>query len=357
MRILYLPNEYSQQRQKDVEAKIYPVLMAMEATYYKNQGHDVHWKYIDLATRKKFKGAHLVTYDIHDTKNNYYLTTEDKEFDKIIFEPEGLPFLDLPAPDRILTQYQDYQENGNFKYLPATYIQTARDCWYAKCNFCAWAKKYPVCETRSVMSVISEIIDCSVLGFREIFDDSGTFPVGDWLKEFCQAMIRTGLNKQVTLGCNMRFGALDLEDFDLMKQAGFRMILWGLESVNQSTLDRLNKGIRVEQAYVDLSLAKKAGLWSHVAVMFGYPWENCEDEERTFEFIKQGLLTNKIKTAQASIYSVPENKFIRNDIYGFRKKVYALYRHPRYLWNRIKEIRNFDDVEYYLRGVKKLWKR
>jgi radical SAM superfamily enzyme YgiQ (UPF0313 family) len=341
MKILYLPNAYSQQRQKDIKAKIYPVLLAMEAEYYRQQGHEVKWT-------------------CHEGFCNWEGIKIEGNFDKIITEPEGLPFLDLPSPDRIFTRYQDYQENGNFKYLPATYIQAARDCWYHQCSFCAWAKKYPICETRPVLSVIQEIIDCSVLGFREIFDDSGTFPVGDWLKEFCEAMIRTGLNKRVTLGCNMRFGALDLEDFELMKRAGFRMILWGLESVNQSTLDRLNKGIRFEQAVVDLNFANRAGLWNHVAVMFGYPWETAAEERRTYEFIRIGLLSNKIKTAQASIYDVPEMKNYSSNLeYAkiLRNKVYALYHNPRYLWHRIKEIKNWDDIEYYLRGLKKLWTR
>jgi radical SAM superfamily enzyme YgiQ (UPF0313 family) len=346
MRILYLPHKYSQQRQKDVKAKIYPVLLAMEAEFYRKQGHEVEWwewgkNWGDTAGEDCSKGLRVIT------------------------EPEGLPFLDLPTPDRIFTGYQDYQDNGNFKYLPATYIQSARDCWYAKCTFCAWAKKYPVCERRSVTSVVNEIQECADMGFREIFDDSGTFPNGEWLRYFCKKIIQRGLNRRVILGCNMRFGALDLEDFDLMKQAGFRMILWGLESVNQSTLDKLNKGIQVEQAYVDLELANKAGLWNHVAVMFGYPWESWAQSKITYEFIRQGLLTNKIKTAQASIYDVEEwdNSFAPHEkdcpdfAFDFRRKVYALYRHPRYLWNRIREITSWDDVKYYLRGVKKLMGR
>ena len=338
MKILYLPNAYSQQRQKDVKANIYPVLMAMEATRQRNVGHEVLW----------------------NEPNRY------EECDCIVYDVEGYNFLDLPIPDRKLTKAWEYMDNGNYKYLPATHMQAARDCWYHKCNFCAWAKKYPVCETRSVLSVISEVNECVKLGFREIFDDSGTFPVGDWLRAFCQSMISTGLNKEVVLGCNMRFGALDLEDFALMKAAGFRMILWGMESVNQFTLDKLNKGITAERAFVDLDLANRAGLWNHVAIMFGYPWESWIHAKLTYDIVRQGLLTNKIKTVQASIYDVEEwyNSFapyekegILDYAYGFRKKIYAIYHDPRYLWHRIKEIRNFDDIQYYLRGFKKLWGR
>ena len=43
MKILYLPNAYSQQRQTFDKVNIYPVLMAMEAEWYKKQGHRVWW--------------------------------------------------------------------------------------------------------------------------------------------------------------------------------------------------------------------------------------------------------------------------------------------------------------------------
>ena len=43
---------------------------------------------------------------------------------------------------------------------------------------------------------------------KEIFDDSGTLPVGKWLHDLCHQIIKRGLNKKVTFGCNMRFGAL-----------------------------------------------------------------------------------------------------------------------------------------------------
>ena len=43
MRILYLSNAYSQQRQHEKPTNIYPVLMAMEAEWYRKQGHEVVW--------------------------------------------------------------------------------------------------------------------------------------------------------------------------------------------------------------------------------------------------------------------------------------------------------------------------
>jgi len=48
MRILYQPNCYSQQRQREKKANIYPVLMAMEAEKYRQEGHEVIWKGIKI---------------------------------------------------------------------------------------------------------------------------------------------------------------------------------------------------------------------------------------------------------------------------------------------------------------------
>jgi radical SAM superfamily enzyme YgiQ (UPF0313 family) len=105
MRILYLPNAYSQQRQHEKRANIYPVLLAMQAKWYRKQGHEVHWNW------------------------------GQGRYDKIISEPENLPFLTLPAPDRVFTRAKDY-DSGNYKFRPGTHIMSASGCWWGKCSFC-----------------------------------------------------------------------------------------------------------------------------------------------------------------------------------------------------------------------------
>ena len=57
-------------------------------------------------------------------------------------------------------------------------------CWWGKCTFCVDTKKLADGEkrhVRPVYHVIEEIKDCVRLGFKEIFDDSGTFHT-DWLR-------------------------------------------------------------------------------------------------------------------------------------------------------------------------------
>jgi len=324
MRILYLPNVYSQQRQREKKVNVYPVLMAMEAELYRQNGHDVTW--------------------IYDNKYHSGSTV------RIIDKAEGLPFLDLPSPNRIWTDAINpmYQNNGNFKYLPGTYIQSARDCWWAKCTFCKWAKKYPNYEVRPIKTMITEIEECAKLGFREVFDDSGTFPFGDWLIQFCYAMIDSGLNKKVKLGCNMRLINID---YELMAKAGFRMVLFGVESANQETLDRINKGVRIKDAEKIIKKAARAGLDPHVAVMVGYPWETDKDARNTIRFVHGLLKRGYAKTAQCSLYDVPGVK--TDDRYRtYTKSIYQVGYSPIFWYNKIKSIRTKEDITYILRGIK-----
>lgn len=189
----------------------------------------------------------------------------------------------LPFIDRDLTKWRQYAyKNGNFKRTPGTYVMSGRDCWWGKCTFCSWPTLYPKFRARSARNVLDELeFLISNYHIREIMDDTGCFPVGEWLKEFCRGMVSRGINKKAYFDCNMRFGALTFEEFKLMKKANFRLLLFGLESANQKTMDRINKNLKVERVIEDCKAATKAGLFPHITIMFGYPWESFEDASKT----------------------------------------------------------------------------
>jgi hypothetical protein len=95
--------------------------MAMEAEWYRKQGHEVVW---------------LRDGDITDWGTIKHLTFSNCEiYDKTITEPENLPFLSLPRPDRVFTRAKEYT-SGNYKYLPGTHILSASGCWHGACSFC-----------------------------------------------------------------------------------------------------------------------------------------------------------------------------------------------------------------------------
>jgi len=229
-----------------------------------------------------------------------------REGDGIATTGAFLPAADLdaaPPIDRDLTRWELYAyRNGNYRRTPGTYLMSGRDCWWGKCTFCSWTGLYPSFRVRTVGNVLDEIGDiCRRLPVREIMDDTGSFPAGAWLRDFCRGAVERGFDRRVGFDCNFRFGAAGPREYRLMKSAGFRFLLFGLESANQHTLDRLNKNLKVETVVESCRAARAAGLYPHITIMFGYPWESYEDARRTLELGKYLLRRGYAWTMQATI--------------------------------------------------------
>lgn len=335
MRYLFPLNPYNQQRQWEKPAWVFPAHLAMYATYLKNQGHEVYW-------------------GEKETEVN---------FDRIIHDDNDIPikFELLPFPDRKLTDAKNkrWQEYGNYRWHPATHMMASNLCWYAGkngCTFCVDSKKIMDGEHRGVRSVdhvIEEIDDLISQGYKEVFDDSGTFPIGKWLEEFCLKM-RMSINgkrrcDQIKIGCNMK--PLEKVDYKMMANAGFRFILVGIESANQFTLDKIQKGQDSLKAIEALKKMSDAGLYPHLTSMFGYEWETDEDAQKTLDMIHFLLRKGYVKTAQASVYSPPRTKPDPNSSgHKFIPMVYDVFHCPEFWYHKIKDIKCIEDFNYLIRG-------
>jgi radical SAM superfamily enzyme YgiQ (UPF0313 family) len=289
----------------------------------------------------------------------------------------------LPTIDRDLTDWKLYAyNNGNYKKTPGTYTMTGRDCWYAKCRFCSWTTIYPKFRTRSPESLLDEVgVLIEKYGIREIMDDTGTFPVGEWLRKFCKGMIERGYNKRINFDCNMRLTSkLTFEDMCLMKKAGFRLILVGIESANQTTLDKIDKGEKIEMMVETVKLMRKAGLFPHITIMFGYPWETEDDAKRTLELGRKLLIKNIAYTMQATVV-IPypgtplydecrQNDWLATEdwerfdmrepvmktpmgnekLMEYVRGLYSVSFHPGFLIRKLFSIRDWNDVKYFFRA-------
>jgi radical SAM superfamily enzyme YgiQ (UPF0313 family) len=222
-------------------------------------------------------------------------------------------------------------------------------------------------------------------GAKEIFDDAGTFPIGSWLEEFCEGMISRGYNKKILFSCNMRFGCIDKNMATLMKQAGFRKLKMGLESANQKTLDKLNKGTNVKDIVENCKMLSKAKLDIHLTVMVGYSWESKEDISNTLKFARELLNNGYIEMLQATtvipypgtgLYDMAlENKWFRfnpteydrydmkeavlktpgisaQEITDMCNKLYKSFWSPQFILRQFMKVRSVEDVKYLLKGAK-----
>lgn len=293
----------------------------------------------------------------------------------------------LPMINRDLTKWQLYStKNGNYSRIPGTYTMVARDCWHHQCSFCSWTTLYNKYLTRSPESLLDEIgMLIDKYDVKEIMDDSGAFPVGQWLKVFCEGMINRGYNKRVCIDCNMRLDAVSLEEYKLMKKAGFRLILFGIESANQYTLDRINKQENIEKMIESCKNARKAGLYPHITMMFGYPWEDKNMVNNSVKLARTLLIKGYASSLQATILiPYPGTQLFNEckngnllltenyddydqrtiviktplsdmDIKKTIQSVYKIAFNPLFLIQKIIRIRGKDDIKLYLQSATKVF--
>ncbi len=296
---------------------------------------------------------------------------------------------DLPKINRDLTKWHLYSErNGNFKITPGAYTMAGRDCWWRKdggCTFCSWPTLYPTFRAMKPDLLVDEIESLiERYGVKSVFDDTGCFPAGNWLKKFCQLMIERGYNDKIDFSCNMRFGALARDDYKLMKQAGFRMLLFGVESGSQATLDRLNKGTTVEEIFNECRIPREEGLEPHITIMVGYPWETRKDAMSTLNLAKLFMQKGWAVTLQSTIVTpypgsklyaeALKNKWFRveptdyerfdmrepvmnspdmtpEEIMRLCDEIYKVFMTPKYILQQIVRIRSLRDIRYSIKGA------
>ena len=326
MRVYFPLHPYNQQRQFEKPAWVYPAHLAAYATALRDLGHTVQWG-----------GEQVGMYD--------QVVQDDFAID--------IPFSQLPWPDRVFTdaKHPRWQRYGNYRRHPATHMMASNLCWYGRCTFCVDTLKLnqgEAREVRSVAHVMGEIDELIAQGYKEVFDDSGTFPVGKWLEEFCQQMqSRKG---KIALGINMKPVKLD---YKMLADAGVGFTLVGIESANQETVDRIQKGQRSEDIIPIIKSMNDAGLKVHLTTMFGYEWETHEDAMRTVELVHYLLKKGYAKTAQASVYSPPRTApDPHSPGHKYIPKVYEAYRSPEFWWRKVQDLRRWEDVTYLVRGAR-----
>jgi anaerobic magnesium-protoporphyrin IX monomethyl ester cyclase len=305
---------------------------------------------------------------------------------KIVYANSGKPSLahdlnDLPFVDRDLTKWKLYSVyNGNYKYTPATYMYSGRDCWWNRCTFCVWdhtinpVGSYRRFSPQRLFDEVKHVVD--KYHVKEIFDDAGTFMIGKPLTDFCNMLIDSGYNKKVVFSCNMRLNALRQEHYDLMGKANFRFILYGMESANQKTLDRLDKGLKVKEIEEGVRMAKKGGLDPHLTIMMGYPWETYKDAKRTVALAKKCFEKGYVDTLQATVVipypgtplykeckekgwllsedyedydmrkPVMKSPLTEKQVMELTQELYKSFLSPKFIWRKITEIRRLDDVKF-----------
>jgi anaerobic magnesium-protoporphyrin IX monomethyl ester cyclase len=291
---------------------------------------------------------------------------------------------DLPYPALYLYQAKNYHTaKVNAKKSPVAAIETSRGCPYS-CIFCSKHIFTNRLRKKSPQRVADEIEMVLDLGYREIhiWDDCFSADLNH-AKAVCDEIIRRGLKFPWNIYNGIRVDRVDEELLNKLKAAGCYRISFGIESGDQNILDKVKKGITLEQAKEAVKMAKDAGIETLGFFMIGLPGETPESIKRTMEFVKEldvdlpkvGIATplpgtpffdewksrglihsfnwaDYVMHSETRIASYPN--FKDEEIFKYYNQFYRqLYLRPKFilkrLWRGIKTGEIFFDIYYFLK--------
>lgn len=189
----------------------------------------------------------------------------------------------IPPPAYHLMPIKKYYPAvGSYKRLPAMMLFATRGC-PGRCTFC-YRTFYGVVRKRSARNIIDEIkILQSDYGVKEIafYDDTFTL-FKDVVFEFCDIILNEKID--IVWSCFTRVDHINEELLHKIKAAGCHLILFGVESADETILQNVNKKISLDKVKEAIKLARAAGIESRASFMFGNQGETEETIKKTIDF-------------------------------------------------------------------------
>ena len=197
--------------------------------------------------------------------------------------PDGIDFNKFPNPARHLLPNHLYAEFPTQK-KNFTVMVTSLGC-PKRCTFCeAGGTAY---SPRSPEVVVNEMEECyKDYGIREVDIFDYEFPIlKNRVLAICKEIKRRNLD--ISWACRSRIDSVDEELLRKMKKAGCSRIYYGIESGVQEILDRVNKGITLDQIRETVRLTKKIGIQALGFFLIGAPGETRETIKQTLKFARE----------------------------------------------------------------------
>jgi len=103
-------------------------------------------------------------------------------------------------------------------------------------------------------------------------------------EDICNAIL--GLNFSIKWDCNGRLNFSKPKTLSLMKDSGCEYINYGIESLDQSLLNKMHKGLTVDQIHAGVEATLRAGLAPGLNMIWGFPGDSLENLKASVEFLK-----------------------------------------------------------------------
>ena len=188
---------------------------------------------------------------------------------------EKLDELPLPAWDLFPMEHYVLDKVNAAKHTDRCFpILASRGC-PQRCNFCY--RMYEGYRLRSIPNVLNEIRELKTrYGITYItFVDENLMSSRNRALSFCKGIKNSQLN--ISWDCMGRLNVAQKDVLKAMKEAGCAYINYGIESVDQMSLNLMQKDLKVEEIYDGIDNTVEAGIFPGLNVI----WGNIGDNEET----------------------------------------------------------------------------
>jgi len=208
-----------------------------------------------------------------------------RDGDTVVNNPPVEVNMDLdayPMPAyHMVPMHMYYPTIGAYRRLPAINMLMTRGC-PGKCTFCNSANT--TLRSRSAERVVEEIEHLrDTFGIREIqfYDDTFTVNRKNVMR-FCELMIERKVD--VSWCAFIRADCFNEELAAAMKKAGCHQVLIGVESGDDEILKNIRKTIHRDRTKQSIAIARKYGIESRCAFIFGNMGDTLETMQRTLDY-------------------------------------------------------------------------
>jgi radical SAM superfamily enzyme YgiQ (UPF0313 family) len=237
----------------------------------------------------------------------------------VILELDRLPH---PAADPAIV---GIEADSQFEF-----IITSRGC-PAACTFCSspefWGRGLRFRSAAHMVDEVRLLRERHGVVYVSVRDD--TFTVNKRrVIDFCRGLIDAKID--LLWDCQSRVNIVDEERLVWMRRAGCTHIQYGVESGSPRMLERLNKGIRLEEIRAAAALTRRVGLGLSIYLITGIDSENDDDLESTLRLVEEirphdGLVSPLTVYPGTGLYEEAKRRFGLGDDYWVKDRREAYY--------------------------------
>jgi len=288
---------------------------------------------------------------------------------------DELPFADYDAVD-INNYYSVLAEE-----TPSLTLFTSRGCPFS-CAYCDRPALGKGFRPQGAKRVVDEMESLEKRGAKEIFFYDDTFSVSmKRVNEICDEYLKRKLT--IKWDIRTRVNVVNEELLKKMKIAGCVRIHFGVESGNPRIVRVMNKGVSIKQVEQAFDICRRIGIKTLAYFMMGNPGETLDDVKDTLRLsqrikpdfmqmtilspfpatkyyldaLKDGVLTKDVWREYAGIinddfrpplWSQPGGIYKREELEAHLRWFYGkFYLHPKFILDRVMELRNMGQFKRY----------